>query len=106
MPPCGALRLAMCLLAGALTAPVALAQTRSADSAPAAPEHAGKQLHAFRIVGSPPRIDGQLNDEVWQAAPTIDDFVQGEPDNMRPPTEHTVVQVAFDDRYLYVAVRC
>ena len=35
---------------------------------------------------------------------SIDDFVQEEPDNMEAPTERTVVQVAYDDEYLYVAV--
>ncbi len=34
------------------------------------------------------------------------DLVQWEPNNMAQLSERTVVQVAFDDRYLYVAVRC
>ena len=72
---------------------------------PAVPEKAGKELHAFRITGSPPQIDGRLDEEVWGVADTIDDFVQDEPDDQARPTERTVVQVAYDDRYLYVAVR-
>ena len=51
-----------------------------------------------------PQIDGRLDEEVWTAADAIDDLVQNEPDNMAPPTERTVVRVAYDDRYLYVAV--
>ena len=70
------------------------------------PEKAGKELRAFRITGSSPQIDGRLDEEVWAAADAIDDLVQGEPDNMAPPTERTVIQVAYDDRYIYVAVRC
>ena len=73
---------------------------------PAVPEKVGKALRAFRITGSSPQIDGRLDEEVWAAADTIDDLVQGEPDNMAPPTERTVIQVAYDDRYIYVAVRC
>ena len=66
----------------------------------------GKQLRAFRISGEGPRIDGVLTDEVWTAAESIDDFTQQEPDNMAAPRERTVVQVAYDDRFLYVAARC
>ena len=73
---------------------------------PAVPEKAGKELRAFRITGSSPQIDGRLDEEVWAAADAIDDLVQNEPDNMVPPTERTVVQVAYDDRYLYAAVYC
>ncbi len=65
-----------------------------------------KRLHAFRIAGEGPRIDGQLDDAVWAAAEAIDDLVQGEPANLEPPTERTVVQVAYDNRNIYVAVYC
>jgi hypothetical protein len=75
---------------------VAFAQEAAAD----------KQLRAFRISGEPPRLDGRIDDETWLAAQTIEDFTQQEPDNMAAPRERTVVQVAYDDRYLYVAVRC
>ena len=66
---------------------------------------AGKEIRAFRITGEAPRLDGRIDDEPWLAAQAIDDFTQQEPDNMAPPRERTVVQVAYDDRYLYVAVR-
>src|SRR5688572_24486846 len=67
---------------------------------------AGKELRAYRVTGEAPRLDGLIDDEAWLAAQTIDDFAQQEPDNMAAPRERTVVQVAYDDRYLYVAVRC
>ena len=70
------------------------------DSAP------GKELRAFRIAGESPKLDGLIDDEIWLAAASIDDFTQQEPDNMAAPRERTVVQVAYDDRFLYVAVRC
>ena len=65
-----------------------------------------KLLRASRISGEPPRLDGRIDDETWLAAQAIEDFTQQEPDNMAAPRERTVVQVAYDDRYLYVAVRC
>ena len=53
-----------------------------------------------------PRIDGRLDDEIWTMADRVEDLVQQDPDNMAPPTERTVTQVAYDDRSIYVAVRC
>src|SRR5204862_7008139 len=90
-----------------LIVPVALfAQKGSGGGEPIVPEKIGKELHAYRVSGQPPHIDGNLDDEVWTLAQSIDDFVQNEPDNMAAPLDRTTVQVAYDDRALYVAVRC
>jgi hypothetical protein len=83
-----------------------LAQGPAASAEPVVPEKAGKELHAFRIRGAAPRIDGRLDDEVWHNAQALEDLVQEEPDNLEPPTEPTVVQIAYDDRYLYFAAHC
>ena len=69
-------------------------------------ERANKRLQAVRITGESPKIDGRFDEELWLTAPSIDDFVQQDPDNMAAPRERTVIQVAYDDRYLYVAARC
>jgi hypothetical protein len=82
------------------------AQSPAPLTEPDVPEKAGKELRAFRIPGTAPRIDGRLDDEAWNAAPAIEDFVQDDPDNMQSPTERTVVQIAYDDRYLYIAAHC
>src|SRR5688572_25943571 len=71
---------------------------------PEVPEKAGKEIVAHYVGDTPPRIDGDLDDEVWQRAQLIDDMVQNDPDNMKPPTERTTVRVAYDDRSVYVAV--
>ncbi len=73
---------------------------------PALAAKEGKIVHAFRITKTPPKIDGQLNDEVWTLAPAAEGFTQWDPDNGSPLTERTLIQVAYDDRYLYVGVRC
>lgn len=83
-----------------------LAQSPAVSSEPVVPEKAGKEVHALRIRGAAPLIDGRLDDEVWNNAQAIEDLVQEDPDNMKPPTERTVVQFAYDDRYLYVAAHC
>ncbi len=97
--------LAWILIAGGACPAFAQATTTiSASREPAAQEKTGKELHALRLGASPIRIDGRVDEEAWMRAGVIADFVQEEPDNMMPPTETTKVRVAYDDRYLYVAV--
>ena len=52
-------------------------------------------------VNEPPRIDGNLDDEVWQQATRITDFVQQGPVEGAPATEETEVFIAYDDSHLY-----
>ena len=72
---------------------------------PDVPEKKGKELRAYPVGDRAPRIDGRLDDEIWNAADRIEDLVQNDPDNMTAPTERTVIQVAYDDRSIYVAAR-
>jgi Domain of unknown function (DUF5916) len=103
----GASSIVAALVVGVFAAvPDASAQSARPAGEPAVAEKDGKDLHAYRIRGQAPRIDGRLDDEVWSLAQAIDDLVQNDPDNMKPPSERTVVQVAYDDRYFYVAARC
>ena len=87
----------------------AFAQPASGRSAlapvePVVPEKVGKELQAFYVGESAPRIDGRLDDEAWQTAQAIEDMLQNDPNNMQPPTERTVVKVLYDDRSVYVGV--
>ena len=65
----------------------------------------GKVIRAIRVV-TPPAVDGRLGDEVWTLAPIATGFMQRDPDNGQSMTRQTRVQVAYDDRFLYVAVVC
>lgn len=86
------------------------AQTPVPYEPPAGEPHAslkaGKAYYAHRISGEVPRLDGRLDDEVWSKAEGAEDFTQFDPDNGLPPTERTVIRVAYDDRYLYFAAWC
>lgn len=93
----------LCLILG--QAAPAFSQTPASRAEPDVPEKIGKDLRAFPVGDKAPRIDGQLDDEIWTAADRVEDLVQQDPDNMMPPTERTVTQVAYDDRSIYVAVR-
>lgn len=66
----------------------------------------GRVLRAFPVTGARPRIDGRLDDEVWEVAERATGFVQWDPDNMAPMTDQTIMQVAYDRDYLYALVRC
>jgi hypothetical protein len=97
------------LLGIALSAPV-LAQSAPEPiidaSEPAAEFKRDKTLHAHRITGTPPRIDGVANDEVWGFARAVEGLIQWDPDNGDPMTEQTRLQLAYDDRFIYVVIHC
>ena len=65
----------------------------------------GKQIRAARIEGLPPRVDGSLDDRVWQNAQYASDFLQRGPDGGYPPAERTQVAFLYDDEALYVGAR-
>ena len=92
------------LLLAAAHAPAFAQQAAPRAGEPDVPEKAGKELIAHYVGDTPPRIDGAIDDEIWQKAQAIDDMIQNDPDNMQPPTERTLVKIAYDDRSVYVAV--
>lgn len=75
-------------------------------------KHAGlpisKKIYTTRTIGElpPPVIDGILNDENWNIVQWSGDFVQREPDDNAPPTEQTQFKIIYDNRNLYIAIRC
>jgi hypothetical protein len=63
-----------------------------------------KQARAVRVT-DPMRLDGRLDEEIWQVAPPITDFTQKEPVEGAPPTDDMEVRFAYDDEALYVGAR-
>src|SRR5258708_33633669 len=63
-----------------------------------------KRLHATRTT-TPPTIDGRLDDATWKSIPVETRFTQNFPDEGKPPSQRTELQVAYDDRSIYIAVR-
>jgi hypothetical protein len=86
---------AVCLLAGvfAMSAP-ATAQDGSAET---------PVVSAAR-AGATPRIDGRLDDGVWESAPVVTAFRQKEPLEGEAATETTHVRIVYDDAMLYIGV--
>jgi hypothetical protein len=54
-------------------------------------------------VATPPVIDGDLSDPVWQDAAILTQFVQIVPRHGAPPSERTEARVVYDDDALYAA---
>ncbi len=52
----------------------------------------------------PPRVDGRLDDAIWQDATRITEFVQQQPLDGAPASEQTEVYLAYDSNNLYVGV--
>ena len=51
------------------------------------------------------RVDGSLDESIWQGEPAATGFVQAEPTEGLPATQRTEVWIAFDSDNLYVAAR-
>jgi len=63
------------------------------------------QIH-ISTIKSPVKIDGILDDSIWQYAEKKSDFFLKFPTDVGKPKNKTIVQVAADDKFLYVAFTC
>ena len=84
------------------TGPSAGAGQRGASGFAASPIGARPTTVIGRTVQTP-RIDGRLDDAVWETATHITEFVQMAPIEGAPGTEDTEVWMAYDDDNLYFA---
>jgi Domain of unknown function (DUF5916)/Carbohydrate family 9 binding domain-like len=84
---------------------LALLAAAAPTPAPAASPRSTKSLRAVRVQ-TPPRVDGVIDDTVWEAGEPVTDFVQQEPHVDAPATERTRVRVLYDDEALYFGVEC
>ncbi len=50
----------------------------------------------------PPRLDGELDDECWQSAPVMTDFITNNPNFGNPAAERTEVRPVYTDEAIYV----
>ena len=70
----------------------------------AQPSRERPQLQAVRIDEAP-RIDGVIDEAVWDLAHPVDQFTQQEPQEGQPASDRTEVRVLYDSRAIYIAVR-
>ena len=62
-------------------------------------------MRAIRL-DEPLRLDGQLDERVYQTIAPVTGFIQQEPNEGAPATEQTEVWVLFDSETIYVSARC
>ena len=85
-----------------LSAVIAAAPWAAAGQrAPAAPTI---QIAAKPLEGSPPTIDGTVDDEAWLQVEPYTNFIQTDPIEGDPASERTEVRVLFDRANLYISV--
>jgi hypothetical protein len=57
-------------------------------------------------VDQPPRLDGTLDDPLWQQASPVFNFLQREPYDGQAPTETTEVRILYDKHEVYFGIIC
>lgn len=57
-------------------------------------------------VDTAPKLDGTLDDPLWQQAKPISNFLQREPYEGQPPTERTEVRVLYTKHAVYFGITC
>ncbi len=61
---------------------------------------------AYYVNPHAPTIDGELDEPSWEQGEWHSEFVQFHPYEGKDPTEQTAFKVLYDERHLYVAIRC
>src|SRR5688500_10047780 len=57
------------------------------------------------ILGTPPRLDGRLSEDLWSTSQPASGFVQRDPDEGAPASDRTEVRFAYDDDALWIGAR-
>jgi hypothetical protein len=76
-----------------------------ASSLSFAQERHKKKVRAAKCSLEHPRIDGILDEPIWQIASVAGDFTEQEPEPGTPSGQSTEVRVLYDDEAIYVGAR-
>ena len=91
-----------------LAAPLILsckANARPGGAIPPVPQGEPRVAEAIP-VDHKPRLDGSLDDPLWQSAKIITDFRQREPYEGEPATEKTEVRIVYTPTAIYFGIHC
>jgi len=64
-----------------------------------------KETSALKI-DKPIKVDGLLNESVWEMAPEAGNFIQFEPERGKQSSMKTVVKILYDEKYIYFGFIC
>ncbi len=53
--------------------------------------------------GASIKLDGIIDEEVWNRVPWSSDFIEYQPDDGTPPSQQTSFKVMHDEKFLYLA---
>ncbi len=77
-----------------------------AIATPLSSQSSDKRAQAERIERTEaPKIDGRLDEPIWQGGALIEDFQQQRPIEGAAPTERTRVYIRYDDEAIYLGAR-
>src|SRR5437764_3565209 len=79
--------------------------TCAQNQEPSIVEQVARSATAVRVEHGP-RVDGTLDDPVWQKASPISDFRQREPFEGQRATERTEVRVLYTHDHVYFGIEC
>jgi hypothetical protein len=65
-----------------------------------------KRIYNTKKITTAPVIDGDITDETWNTVPWGANFTQFLPNEGGKPTQETKVKLLYDEKHLYLAVRC
>ena len=57
-------------------------------------------------LAAPLRIDGRLDEPLYETVPPISDFIQVEPQPGEPATDRSEVWITFDETTVFISIRC
>src|ERR1700751_6082862 len=72
---------------------------------PLAPQEPLRTAQASRVDRAP-KVDGTLNDPLWQQAAPVANFLQREPYEGQSPTEKTEVRILYTKHEVYFGISC
>ncbi|MEN8222499.1 MAG: DUF5916 domain-containing protein [Acidobacteriota bacterium] len=65
----------------------------------------GQKLKVMNISGQP-KMDGNLDDNVWKDVPVFSKFRMIHPETGKDPSEKTELRIAYTSKHLYIGVKC
>lgn len=65
-----------------------------------------KRQYFTQKTAKPIRLDGNLDDQAWEAVEWAGDFTQYQPNEGKAPGQPTKFKILYDDKFLYVAYQC
>jgi len=71
-----------------------------------APQGSERKVAQAVRVEEPPKLDGDLDEAVWQRVPAITEFTQRDPTEGEPATENTSVKIIYTATAIYFGVIC